>query len=197
MKIHEISVKRPVGVIMAVLVFVVIGIYSLTMLPMDMMPEMEMPMSIVYTSYPNVGSEEVESLVTKNIEQSIASVSGVKSITSQSSEGTSMIMVEFATGTDIDEAVQSLSDSIDLISDYLPDGTNDPMVIKLNSSMMSAAMMSVSYEGYDLVQTKKYIEGNVKNKLEAIDGVASVTLTGAQDRIIKVEVDPERCLVII
>ena len=157
MKLHEISVKRPVGVIMAVLVFVVIGIYSLTMLPMDMMPEIEMPMSIVYTSYPNVGSEEVESLVTKSLEQSIASVSGVKSITSQSSEGTSMIMVEFASGTDIDEAVQSLSDNIDLISDYLPDGTNDPMVIKLNSSMMSAAMMSVSYEGYDLVQTKKYI----------------------------------------
>ena len=105
MKIYELSVKRPVAVIMAVLIFVVLGIYSLTMLPMEMMPEMELSMALVYTSYPNVGSEEVENLVTKPIESAVSSVSGVSSVTSQSSEGTSLIMVEFSANTDMDQAV--------------------------------------------------------------------------------------------
>ncbi len=192
MKIHEISVKRPVAVVMAVLVFVVIGLYSVTMLPMEMMPEMDLSMAVVYTGYPNVGSQEVENLITKNIESAIASVSGVKSITSSSSEGTSMIMVEFSTSTDVDEAVQSMSDNIDLVSSMLPDGANDPMIIKLNSSMMSAAMMSVSYDGYDLVQTKKFVEDNVADNLKAVKGVASVNISGGTDRIIEVMVDPQK-----
>ena len=192
MKIHEISVKRPVAVIMAVLVFVVIGLYSVTMLPMEMMPEMDLSMAVVYTSYPNVGSEEVENLITKNIESAVASVSGVNSITSSSSEGSSMVMIEFSTSTDIDDAVQSVSDNIDLISGYLPEGAQEPMIIKLNSSMMSAAMMSVSYEGYDLVQTKKFVEDNVVDRLKAVSGVASVNVSGGTDRIIEVMVDPQK-----
>jgi len=192
MKLHEISVKRPVAVVMAVLVFVVIGLYSVTMLPMEMMPEMELSMAVVYTGYPNVGSEEVENLITKNIESAVASVSGVKSITSSSSEGSSMVMIEFSTSADIDDAVQSVSDNIDMVESFLPEGADDPMIIKLNSSMMSAAMMSVSYEGYDLVQTKKFVEDNVTDALEAVDGVASVNVSGGTDRIIEVMVDPQK-----
>ncbi len=192
MKLHEISVKRPVAVVMAVLVFVVIGLYSVTMLPMEMMPEMELSMAVVYTGYPNVGSEEVENLITKNIESAVASVSGVKSITSSSSEGSSMVMIEFSTSTDIDDAVQSVSDNIDMIEGYLPDGADEPMIIKLNSSMMSAAMMSVSYEGYDLVQTKKFVEDNVVDALKAVDGVASVNVSGGTDRIIEVMANPQK-----
>lgn len=192
MKLHELSVKRPVAVTMAVLVFVVIGLYSLTMLPIEMMPEMEMPMAIVYTSYPNVGSDEVENLVTKNIESAVASVSGIDTITSQSSEGTSMVMIEFSTKIDIDDAVQNVSDSIDMMSAMLPDDAEEPMIIKLNSSMMSSAMMSVSYEGYDLVQTKKFVEDNVEDRLKAVSGVASVNIFGGTDRIIEVTVDPQK-----
>ncbi len=192
MKLHEFSVKRPVAVVMAVLVFVVIGLYSVTMLPMEMMPEMELSMAVVYTGYPNVGSEEVENLITKNIESAVASVSGVKSITSSSSEGSSMVMIEFSASTEIDDAVQSISDNINLIEGYLPDGADEPIIIKLNSSMMSAAMMSVSYEGYDLVQTKKFVEDNVTDALKAVDGVASVNVSGGTDRIIEVMVDPQK-----
>lgn len=192
MKIHEISVKRPVAVVMAVLVFVVIGLYSVTMLPMEMMPEMELSMAVVYTGYPNVGSQEVENLITKNIESAVASVSGVNSITSSSSEGSSMVMIEFSTSTDVDEAVQNVSDNIDLISSVLPDGAQEPMIIKLNSSMLSVAMLSVSYEGYDLVQTKKFVENNVEDKLKAVSGVASVNISGGTDRIIEVMVDPQK-----
>lgn len=192
MKIHEISVKRPVAVVMVVLMFVVIGLYSVTMLPMELTPDMEMPMALVATSYPNVGSEEVENLVTKPIESSVASVSGAKSTTSQSTEGSSIVMVEFSNGTDMDKAVSDMESNINLVKSALPDDANDPMVFKLDMNMMPIAMMSVSYEGYDLVQTKRYVEDNLENKLEAIDGIASVTVTGAQDREIDVYIDPTR-----
>ncbi len=192
MKLHEISVKRPIAVTMAVLIFVVIGLYSLTMLPLEMMPEMEMNYALVYTSYSNAGSAEVESLVSKTIEGAIGSVSGIDTIQSQSSEGTSIVMASFAAGTDMDEAVIDMEDNIDLIEDYLPENCEEPMVMKLDTSMMPAAMMSVSYEGYDLIQTKKFVEDNLQNKLEAVDGVASVSVAGARDRIIEVLVDPEK-----
>ena len=192
MNISNLSVKRPVAVTMVVLIFVVIGLYSLTMLPMELMPEMELSMAIIYTRYPNVGSEEVENLVTKNIESAVSSVSGIKGITSQSSEGSSMVMLEFSASTDMDKAVQDIKDSVDLISDFLPEDVTDPMVVKLDMSMMPVAMMSVSYEGMDIIQTKKFVEDNIQNKLEAVDGVASVNVTGARDRVIEVEVDPEK-----
>ena len=192
MKIYELSVKRPVAVIMAVLIFVVLGIYSLTMLPMEMMPEMELSMALVYTSYPNVGSEEVENLVTKPIESAVSSVSGVSSVTSQSSEGTSLIMVEFSANTDMDQAVIDMEKNIDMYEAYLPDGVNSPMVLKLDTSMMPVAMLSVTYEGYDLIQTKQFIDDNIVNKLEAVDGIASVTVSGAQDKQIEVVIDPQK-----
>ena len=114
MKLHELSIKRPVAVIMVILMFVVIGAYSLGMLPLEMTPEMDMSMAIVMTTYPNVGSEEVENLVTKNVESAISSVSGVDTITSQSSEGTSIVMVSFASGTDMDEATNDMKDNLEM-----------------------------------------------------------------------------------
>lgn len=192
MKIYELSVKRPIAVTMAVLVFVVLGFYSMTMLTMEMMPEMELSMALVYTSYPNVGSEEVENLVTKPIENAISSVSGVSSVTSQSSEGTSMVMVEFSNNTDMDQAVIDMEKNIDMFEAYLPENAETPMVMKLDTSMMPAAMLSVSYEGYDLIQTKQFIDDNIVNKLEAVDGVASVNVSGAQDKQIEVVIDPQK-----
>ena len=96
MKLHEISVKRPIAVTMVVLIFVVIGLYSMSMLPLEMMPEMDLSMALVYTQYGTVGSAEVENMVTKTIEGAVSSVSGVKTLTSQSSEGTSLVMAEFS-----------------------------------------------------------------------------------------------------
>ena len=192
MKLHEISVKRPVAATMAILIFVVIGIYSLSMLPIEMMPEMEMNYALVYTSYSNAGSAEVESLITRTIEGAISSVSGVDTLNSQSSEGTSIVMASFAAGTDMDKAVADMESNIDLIEDYLPENCAEPMVMKLDMSMMPSAMMSISYEGYDLIQTKKFVEDNVANKLESVDGVASISVAGARDRIIEVKVDPEK-----
>ena len=192
MKLSELSVKRPVGVIMAVLIFVVIGIYSVTMLPMDMMPEMEIPVGAVITQYPNVGAPEVENLVTKTVESALGSVSGVSGMTSQSSEGLSLVMLEFDAGVDIDDAITNVKDQISLIEDYLPEECEEPMVLKLDMSMMASAMFTVTYEGYDPVQTKRFVDDNVVDKLESVAGVASVSVAGAEERQFEIVVDPDK-----
>ncbi len=193
MKINELSVKRPVAVSMIVLIFVVIGIYSLTMLPMESMPEMEMSMAIVNTNYSGVGASEMENLVTKRIEGAVSSVSGVDTITSQTSEGSSLVMVQFSNGTDMDQAVNDMNNSIEMYKQMLPADCDDPSVIKLDvNSIMPVAMMSVSYEGYDMVQTKQFVEDNVSDKLESVDGVASVTVMGATDRVIEIRLNPTK-----
>ena len=192
MKLHELSVKRPVAVTMIVLIFVVIGAYALTMLPIEMMPDMDLSMAIVVTQYRNVGSSEVENLVTKNVESAVSTVSGINTITSQTSEGVSMVMAQFNTGTDMDKAVADMKDKLGMIESYLPDGADDPMVMKIDTNAMPVAMMSVGVDGYDLIQTKKYIEDDVKGKLEAVSGVASVNVYGAADREIEVIVEPDK-----
>lgn len=192
MKLSSLSVKRPVAVTMVILIFFVIGVYSLSMLKMESMPDMDLSMAIVNTSYSGVGSEEMENLVTKKIEGAVSSVSGVDTIMSQSSQGRSLIMVQFNNGTDMDQAVSDMSNSIEMIKSTLPDDCDDPMVLKMDMNMMPVAMMSVSYDGYDLTQTKKFVEDNVTDKLESTAGVASVTVMGATDRIIEVRLNPTK-----
>ena len=192
MKLHELSVKRPIAVTMAILIFVVLGLYSLSMLPIDAMPEMDLKMAVVMTNYSNVGSSEIETLVTEPIEDAIASVSGLDTMQSQSMEGMSIIMVQFSNNTDIDEAVSTIENNIDMISGYLPEDATDPMVLKLDLNSMASLMVSVSYEGYDIVQTKKFIEDSVEHKIKASGGVASVNISGGKDRVIEIEVNPDK-----
>lgn len=192
MKLSALSVKRPVAVTMAVLIFLVIGIYSLTMLPMESMPDMDMSMALVYTQYTGVGANEMENLVTKKIEGAVSSVSGVDTITAQSSEGTSMLMVQFNNGTDMDQAISDMNSSIEMIKSQLPEDAKDPNVIKMDTNIMPIAMMSISMDGYDLTQTKKYVEDNLEDRLSAVAGVASVTVRGATDRVIEVRLDPTK-----
>jgi len=192
MKLHELSVKRPIAVTMIILIMVVLGTYSLTMLPIEAMPEMDLKMAVILTNYQNVGSEEIENLITVPVEEAVASVSGLDTMQSQSMEGMSITMVQFTNDTDIDEAVSTIENNIDMISAMLPEDASDPMVLKLDMNSMASVMMTVSYEGYDLIQTKKFVENNVENRLKSAGGVASVNISGGQDRVIEIEVSPEK-----
>ncbi len=177
---------------MIVAMFFVIGLYSMSMLSMELTPDMEMKYALVMTTYSNVSPSEIETEITENIESAVSSVDGVKSITSQSSQGSSIVMMEFSNDTDMDQAVNDIKDTVDMYSAMLPDDADDPTVMKLSTDMMPSVIMSVTYEGYTPSQTKKYVEDNVENHLEAVSGVASVSVIGAQDRIIKVEPDPQK-----
>ncbi len=194
MSISEVSVKRPVAMCMIVMIIVVLGLYSLTMLPMDLYPNITLPMILVQTTYSGVSPTEMENMVTKPLEGAAATVSGIKNIQSTSSQGSSMIIAEFNQGVDIDVAAMEMREKIDLYGSALPDGADDPMIIKMDPSMIPIGNFSVSVEGYDLEQAKTFVENEIVSQLEGLTGVGQVSVGGGLDREIQVEVDPAKLL---
>ncbi len=191
MNIHEFSIKRPVTVFMCVLIILVLGWVSLTKLSLDLMPNITFPVAIVSTEYQGVGPQEIENIVTRNIESSVATVSNIKAVQSQSSAGSSMVIAEFNSGTDMDFATLHLREKVDLIKAYLPDEVGTPMVIKMDPSMIPVVTLGVT-NGSNEVELKKLVEDKIKPRLESLDGVAAVYVTGGKEREIKVEADPRK-----
>ncbi|RKY31298.1 MAG: hypothetical protein DRP67_02810, partial [Candidatus Omnitrophota bacterium] len=136
MNIPEFSVKRKVTTLMIVLMLCILGILSFFNLGLDMMPDLEYPVVSVVTTYEGASSEEIESRITKLVEESIGLVKHVKKVSSFSMEGISVVMVEFQWGTKLDFAAQEIRDRVSLIEDYLPDDADKPIVIKFNPSDM-------------------------------------------------------------
>ncbi|MGI6586982.1 MAG: efflux RND transporter permease subunit [Gracilibacteraceae bacterium] len=191
MKIHEVSIRRPVAVLMCVLMVLVLGGVSLSRLSIDLMPEMDFPIAIVLTSYSGVGPQEIENIITKNIESAVATVNNIKTIQSQSSEGQSIVIAEFNTGTDMNFATLQMREKVDMIKGMLPDGVETPMIIKMDPSMIPAAVLGVSGSENEAELTR-LVEDKIKAKIESIDGVASVTVTGGMTKEIKVDLDSQK-----
>ncbi|HWQ51794.1 MAG TPA: efflux RND transporter permease subunit, partial [Terriglobales bacterium] len=129
MKLPSASLKRPVTTLMALVAVIVFGAVSLLKLPIDLLPNLELPYAIVMTSYSGAGPREVESLVTRTVESAMGSVSGISNITSQSAGGSSIVMCEFSYGTDMNFAVLDIREKLDLIKGYLPEEASTPMVL--------------------------------------------------------------------
>ena len=191
MKIHETAIKRPVTVLMCVLIVLVLGFISLSKVSIDLIPNINFPMAIVMTTYSGAGPEEIENSVTKNIESAVATVSNIKTIQSQSSSGTSVIIAEFNSGTDMDFATLQMREKIDLYKAALPSDAEDPMVIKIDPSMMPVAKIGITGQ-MDDVKLKNFVEDKIKQKMESLDGVASVSITGGKTREIRIEANPEK-----
>ncbi|MEA3474878.1 MAG: efflux RND transporter permease subunit, partial [Candidatus Cloacimonadota bacterium] len=130
MKLPEFSVNRKVTVIMLTILTVILGIVAFTQLGFEMLPDLNYPTISIVTTYPGAASEDVEEMITKTLETSIAGVKRIKNIKSESMEGISLIMVEFVWGTNLDFAAQDLRDAIDQSLDYLPGDAKRPMVMK-------------------------------------------------------------------
>jgi HAE1 family hydrophobic/amphiphilic exporter-1 len=159
---------------------------------MDLMPNMNIPYALVMTVYDGAGPEEIEKLVTKPIEKSVSSVSGLDEITSTSSNGSSIVLIKFTTDTDIDSAAQDVREKIDLIKSTLPDDANEPMVMQIDINSMSSMMISASIEGKDSSEVKKIIDDEIVPRLERVNGVGSVGATGGNDTEIKVVLDQDK-----
>ncbi|TYQ16000.1 UNVERIFIED_CONTAM: HAE1 family hydrophobic/amphiphilic exporter-1 [Acetivibrio alkalicellulosi] len=192
MNISELSIKRPVTIIMVILIIVVLGAVSFVNIPMDLMPSMDLPIAVIMTNYEGVGSEEVENFVTRTIESAVSTVNNMKSVSSQTSEGSSVVIVEFNDGTDMDFAALDMRERIDMVKDFLPDGVSNPMVIRIDPNMMPIAQIGVSSQSRDEVSLKNFVESNIANRLERLDGVASVTLSGGISREITVQLNRTR-----
>lgn len=174
----KLSVKKPMTIFVAVIVVIVLGIVSVFKMTPDLLPNMDFPYAIILTTYPGQTPETVESVVTKPLEQSLSTIDGVKTITSTSSDNYSMLTLEFEDGTNMDTATVDMRGNLDTIKDAWPDGVGSPYLMKINPNMMPVAMVAVDYDGYDTVQISDYVNNELKNKLEGIDGVASVSTKG-------------------
>lgn len=174
----KLSVKKPMTIFVAVIVVIVLGIVSVFKMTPDLLPNMDFPYAIILTTYPGQTPETVESVVTKPLEQSLSTIDGVKTITSASSDNYSMLTLEFEDGTNMDTATVDMRGNLDTIKDAWPDGVGSPYLMKINPNMMPVAMVAVDYDGYDTVQISDYVNNELKNQLEGIDGVASVSTKG-------------------
>lgn len=191
MKIYETSVKRPVAVLMCVLIILVLGGVSLSRIPVDLMPNISFPIAIVSTSYTGVAPQEIEAIVTKNIENAVATVNNIKSVQSISSEGSSLVIAEFNSGTDIDFATLQMREKVDMIKSFLPDDVGSPLVMKLDPNMMPIVSISVT-NGSDEAVLKRFTEDKLKPRLERLAGVASVSVSGGKTQEIHINVDPDK-----
>jgi len=191
MSIYSSSVKRPVTTILVFVAMIVIGLYSLVQLPVDLYPEIELPYITVLTTYPGTSASDVETNVTRPIENALNSVGNLKELTSTSSDGLSVVFLQFEYGSNLDEAMNDIRSNLNFVRRTLPDGCEEPTIIKFNSSMMPIIFYAItakeSYEGLE-----KILDERVVNPLNRIDGVAAVNLSGVPGRRIYIDIDPQK-----
>lgn len=191
MNISKLSVNRPVTIIMAFLGIALLGLISWTKLPQELFPSITYPQITVATSYPNAAPEEIESLVTKIIEEAVGTVNNVKRISSVSKEGLSLAMVEFNWGTNMDFAALNVREKIDLIKERLPRESQDPIVMKYNPFDLPVMNLSVTGQMTPL-ELRELCRKYIKDALEKVEGVASAGISGGDEREILVQIDQPR-----
>jgi len=187
--IVDLSVEKRVTITMLVLIVMVFGFLSLSRLGLDLLPDISFPMCMVTAQYTGSAPEEIEQMITEPLEGQIASVNGIKRISSQSAEGISMITVEFEWGTNLDFGVQDIKDRIDFIRDFLPAEMTEPMIFKFNVNQMPVMFLGVSGMA-DTYTLRRFLDDNVKERFQRLDGVAQAAVMGGRQREIHVAIDP-------
>lgn len=177
--ISRFSVKKPYTVLVGVVLAIVLGVVSFTRMTTDLLPDISLPYVIVMTTYVGASPETVETVVTKPVEASMATVSNIESINSVSGENYSMVILEFAQTADMDSISLEIRENLDQISGYWQDDLiGSPIIMKLNPDMMPVMIAAAGIEGKDVAEVSRYIKDVVMPELESLEGVASVSATG-------------------
>lgn len=187
MKFVRTLINRPVSVVMLIIAVVVFGTTSLTEMPLEYMPDMEMPMEMVMVMWSGADADSVDRLVTQPIEEKCESLSDVDSIMSISNDNCCMVVVSYNYGTDLDEAYSELRSAMDMVMMSLPSGCEDPTILEMSSTATASVMASVSApEGFDI---DAYLDDTVIPALESLSGVAQAEMMGSQEDYIRIVVD--------
>jgi len=188
MSIYKTAINRPVTTVLIFVAVIIIGLFSLNRLPIDQFPEIDAPFITVMTTYPGASAGEVETNVTRIIENSLNSIDGLKELTSSSRDNISIVLLEFEWGTNLDEISNDARSYLDMIRDYLPEGCSTPVLFKLNTSMMPILQYYVlaeeSYPGLE-----KMLNDEVVTVLNRVDGIGAIGIAGAPQRYIYVDID--------
>ena len=191
MKIYETAVRKPISTALIFIAVIVFGLFSVGKLGIDQYPDIEVPYISVITMYPGGNAEDIETNITRILEDQLNSVDNLDKITSQSKDNVSIISLEFEYGCDLTEAANDVRDIVSRAQSILPDEVEYPTVMKLSASMAPIMMLSVtadeSYAGL-----AKLLDDKMVNELNRIDGIGSVAVIGAQQREVQVNVDPNK-----
>lgn len=185
MTLAELSIRRPTFILCIVAVMIIVGLMSMAKLPVDLNPNVNIPVIVVHSTYPGVAPSEMENLVTKPLEDQISTIAGIKRLTSKSSEGTSSIVLEFTLETDIKYAEQQVKDKVSQTKPLLPKEVKDPVVWRFDINEQPVLMLAVksnlkATDLYDLAEEK------IKRRFEQVEGVGNVSISGGRKREIQI-----------
>lgn len=192
MSLPEFSIRRPVTVLMASLVAILLGAISFIRLPVDLMPEITYPTLSVRAEYPGVAPEEMENLVARPLEEAFAAAPGVEKITSSSTEGSSNVRVNFVHGTDLDEAANELRLRLDRRRGSLPQDMSPPILYKFDVSQFPIMFLTVAAEDMGPKELRQFVEKQIQYRLERVPGVAQFAVRGGLRREIHVALDLQK-----
>jgi hydrophobic/amphiphilic exporter-1 (mainly G- bacteria), HAE1 family len=191
MNIIKTIVSKPTTIFVAFLLLIGLGLFSALNLPVDLYPEIEPPIMVVYTTYTGAGPEEVERTVTRPLEGSLSNVSNLQDLTSTSSKGYSMIILEFTYGTDMADAANSIRDNLELIKQYLPDGSTPPLIFKFDPAMIPIMGLMIS-GNRSPEELREVAENTIVPRIEQVPGVSMASVSGGRERIVRVEIPRDR-----
>ena len=191
MSLYSSAVKRPITTLLVFVTVIILGLFSLTKLPIDLYPDIDTNTIMVITMYPGASAKDIEQNVTKPLENALNSVEHLKHISSTSRENTSVITLEFEYGYDIDALTNDVRDKLDMVESMLPDDSQNPIIFKFSTDMIPICLLSVQ-ASESLPGLYKILDENIANPLARIDGVGTVSISGAPKRKIHVYADPNR-----
>ncbi len=192
MILSDLSVKQPVFATMMMVALVVLGVFSYKELSIDLFPNVDFPVVTVQTIYPGVAPETVETEVTKRVEESVNPIEGVKHISSTTTEGVSVVVIEFELGTDVHTAAQDVRSKVSALRRDFPTGVEDPVIERMDPADMPIVSLSVSSSKLSPKELTSLTEKVIRKRLENIEGVGSLSIVGGQRREIQVFLNPER-----
>lgn len=185
-------VRKPYTVLVGILAVILLGFISFTRMSTDLLPEMELPYLIVYTTNPGASPEEVETSITRPLEAALGTTSGLKNITSTSAENVSMIMMEFSAETDLNGVMVQMNNTFDQLKDVLPENASTPALMQISADMMATMTLSVDYEGKDIHELSEFLNEELISQFERLDGVAAVTSIGAVEDGVTITLDQDK-----
>ena len=192
MSISDLSVNRPVLASVFSLLIVLVGLISFTRLPIREYPDIDAPIVTVTTVYPGANAEVIESELTNVIEEELTSISGVKSLISNSRDQVSSVVVEFELSKNIDTAAQDVREKVSRIASKLPDNANDPQIAKAEADASPIMWILIKSDERDLLELSEYVDSNIKDYFQTIDGVSKVIFGGEKRKSIQVLLDPQK-----
>ncbi|MCF2679421.1 efflux RND transporter permease subunit [Faecalicatena contorta] len=189
--LSKFSVKKPYTVIVGIVLIIILGVVSFTNMTVDLLPSMNLPYALVMTTYPGASPEEIEEVVTKPVEQTMATVSNINNIQSISSDNASTVILEFDQTTNMDSVTIEMRENLDQISGFWPDGVMNPIIMKLNPDMMPVLVAAVSADGA-AADVSDLIENEVIPEVESVEGVASVITTGSIEETVEITLNEQK-----